>query len=55
MTKNQLETEKERRIEEEKRRQAALRQRQGQQKTERLVFKVEEAYRRMREWQEELE
>ena len=47
--------EKEKRIEEEKRRQKEYQKRKGLEKTERLIFKVEEAYKKMDDWKEELE
>lgn len=50
-----MEMEKERRIEEEKKRQQEHRHKMGQDKTERLIFKVDEAYKKMAEWQQELE
>ncbi len=50
-----IEIERERWVEEQKRKQQEQRQRQGRDKTEKLLYKVEDAYKKMAEWQAELE
>lgn len=47
--------ERERRIEESKRKEQELRQKKGQEKNSKIAQKVDEAYRQMQEWQIELE
>lgn len=47
--------EKEKRIKEEKLKEQLMRRRRGQEKSERITMKVEEAYKMMEEWTKELE
>lgn len=49
------EMERERRIEEEKRREQNQRYQKGKEKNDKIQQKVDEAYRQMMEWQAELE
>lgn len=55
MAAQQLEMERERRIEEAKRREQEARQRKGYEKNSKIAHKVEEAYKQMMDWQNELE
>lgn len=48
------EMERERRIEDEKMRETHMRRVKGQEKNEKIQYKVDEAYRKMEEWQREL-
>ena len=54
-TKQQEEHEKEQRIEQLKNRQAQQRMLNGEMKNQKIQFKIEEAYKKMESWQNELE
>ena len=55
INKQQEEYEKEQRIEQLKHRQAQQRMLNGEMKNQKIQFKIEEAYKKMESWQNELE